>query len=906
MEVRYDGGSAYHVAPREGGGLLPERQLSPGVVAGTAPLLERQNELQTLSSHLAAVRQSGQGRLVFVGGEAGVGKTALIRYFRREHACSARVLAGACDALYTPRPLGPIQDMAPFVGGDFEALVNRGARPHVVGAELLRTLAGTTPSLLIIEDAHWADEATLDVLRFLGRRMEAAAALVIVTYRDELDRTHPLRILLGELLSADAAFRLQVAPLSAEAVASLARPNGADAEALFRLTAGNPFFVTEALAAGDVTTPPTLRDAVLARVARLPPAALHLIEAVAIVPQQTELWLLEQLAADALDQLDACLSSGILAAADGAVTFRHEIARRVIEDTLTPMRRTQLHRRALHALEAPPAGEPDVARLVHHAEATADAEAVLRHAPAAAERAALLGAHREAAAHFARALSVATGLDPAQRGEMFARHAYESFLADQFPACLSSGRQAVECYRAAGITIREGDALRQLARYLRCTDDAQVADEVGRHAVALLESSPPTRELARAYANAANVCMNAEDADGTAMFGQRAYALAQQLDDVDAVSHVLNTLGTLELLNDVPEGLAKLQTSLQLAQSAGIEEYIGRFYVNLGWAATRSRSYVDATRYLADGRQYCSDRGLVLWLHYVLAYGARCAVDQGRWLDAVELAEQVVRDPRTALPRVPALVAVGLVRARRGDPDAWRPLDEALALAQPTRELQHMAPVAAARAEVAWLEGKPTVVAEATNATLDVARLRHATWVVGELALWRRRAGLVANADGAAEPYAVEISGDWHAAAELWERRGCPYEAALARAQSNDESVLREALATLLALGARATAAVVTRRLRELGARDLPRGPRKATRSNIANLTSREIDVLRLMSQGLRNGEIATRLYLSPKTVDHHVSAIFAKLPARSRSEAIAYALAHELVPKNAWRASEE
>lgn len=867
---------------------------------GLHPLLERGEQLAALDAHLTAVLQTARGRVVFIGGEAGVGKTALARRFAGGCGNAVRVFSGACDSLFTPRPLGPFLDLAPLVGGEFQALAERGARPYELAAALLRALTAGQPAILLVEDVHWADEATLDVVRFLTRRVETVPALILVSYRDDLDRTHPLRILLGEIPAGETMVRMRLAPLTLEGVATLAEPNGVDAAELFRKTAGNPFFVTEALAAGDVAIPPTVRDAVLARVARLPAAAGALLEAVAIAPPRTELWLLERLAADKLDHLAASLDAGMLASTDGAVAFRHELARMAIEEAMTPIRRAALHRHALRALQTPPAGDPDLARLVHHADGAGDREALVRFGPAAAARAAALGAHREAAAHYARVLRVAGGLDPLTRGDLFERHAHECFLTDQFPTTIASGWEAVECFRAAGDQEREGAAMVELSHHLRCIGHTEEAHAVVSRAAERLEQAPPGRELAMAYANIACFRMNDDDAEGTDAAGRRAYTLALAVDDLETRIHVLNTLGTMELLNGAPEGVGKLRESLDLALAAGMEEHAGRAYINYVWSASRARNYAEFERFFKSGLEYCGERGLVLWRHYVVAYGARWALDQGRWSEATELAERIVRDPRTTLPRIPALVVIALIRARRGDPECWPPLDEALALAEPTLELQNRAPVAAARAEVAWLEGRPAGVAAATDAVLTEALRRKSPWLIGDLAIWRWRAGLETNQEGAAEPYALEMSGDWEAAARAWERRGCPYEAALARAGADDEHALRESLAALRELGAHATARVLARRLRDLGVRDLPRGPRASTRANDAHLTARELEVLELVVQGLRNGEIASRLSLAPKTVDHHISAIFAKLEVTARAEAMAQALARGLVATEA------
>jgi DNA-binding CsgD family transcriptional regulator len=852
-------------------------------------LLERAGELQVLDAALDAVGPRAPGRLVLVAGEAGVGKTALVRRFCDGRSPEARVLWGACESLFTPRPLGPLYDVAEGVGGGLEALVTGGGASHEVTGTLIGELRARSPTIFVLEDVHWADEATLDVVRLLARRLEAVPVLVVVTYRDdELGSTHPLRIVLGDLATQRPAGRIRLAPLSEVAVAELAEATDLDAAELYRATGGNPFFVTEVLAAGRKGIPATVRDAVLARYGRLGDGARGVLEAVAVIPREVELWLLDAIAPGAQTSLDELLASGTLASGPTSVRFRHELARLTVEQSLTPHRRLELHRRALAALADPPGGDLDLTRLAHHAEAVGDRDAVLRFAPAAAARAAEHGAHREAAGQYALALSFAGDEPPAARAELLERRSHECYLVDDWRGAVEALEGALACHRELGDDRREAVALTTLSDVLWCPGRTAEARASAHRAAALLERHAPGRDLASAWATLADLYMLADDVEPGRAWARRARSLAEGLGDLG-----LSLRATVRLsANDLDAGdkaaREPLEAARDAAERAGLHAQASGVWLSLAWTALVHREYATADADLTAGLEHARAHGLDLFELYFVAQRAHWQLDRGEWENALASAAGVLRHTQVSRqPRIVGLIVTGLIAARRGEAGARDLLDEAVAIAEPSGELLRIGPAAAARAELGWLQGDRAAVDRATAGALWRGARSDAGWTTGELMAWRHRAGLDAEPETSLpEPYAAELASDWERAAAFWDRQGCRYEAALSRAGAGDEGAQRRALADFQGLGAAGAAAIVTRSLRERGARRLPRGPRQTTRDNPGRLTAREIDVLRLVAEGLHNREIAGRLHVSQRTVDTHVSAILGKLDARTRGQA--------------------
>jgi DNA-binding CsgD family transcriptional regulator len=854
-------------------------------------LLERELYLDALNSAFAGVA-SGTGCISLVSGEAGIGKTSLIQQFAEERGDAARVLWGGCAALFAPQPLAPLYDVAHQVGGDLAAaLAAASNRTALFGATIDYLARGNTPTILVIEDAHWADEATLDLIKFLGRRIERLDVMLVVSYRDdEIGASHPLRSVIGDL-PATAVRRIRLPPLTEAAVAALAGSARERVPGLYEITGGNPFFVTEILAVADGAVPATVRDAVIARIARLSDTARAIATVVALVPDKSERWLLNAVVSADAHSLEECLRAGLVAR-EHAIAFRHELARRAVEDHVSLPVQQDIHARILAALIARGGTEVTAARIVHHASKAGDSAAVLRFAPAAAAEAAALGAHCEAAAQIAIALEHGATLADPDRSRLLDQLSYECYLTDRIRDAIAAREASLALWRSLDDRAREGDALRWLSRLHWFNANRAAADAYAAEAVTVLESLPPGRELAMAYSNLAQLHMLADEPEAAILWGRKAIALASSVADTEIESHALNNVGTAKLNLQDSTGTADLERSLKLAKQGGFDDHAARAYTNLATSPARNHEFAEAQARLNEGIAWCQDRDLDSYVRYMTAYRAEIFLTVGDWQRAADDAEIIVNDSWVApVTRIHALVALARVRARRGDPGVAAPLEEAYRLALATSEIQRIGPVVAARAEAAWLRGELAGAADEVARTYALALKRTNRWIQGELAVWLwRSGGEVVALDGIAEPYALQIAGDWRQSASAWETLGCPYEQAMALADSDDEDALRTGLAIFERLGAVPMAGITRRKLRAKGARGIPRGAQERTRNNPHGLTKRELQVLTLLCEGRRNADIARRLFVSDKTVDHHVSSVLSKLNVSSRSEAAALA----------------
>ena len=866
-------------------------------------LLERESALASLAA-FAADAERGDGRLVLISAEAGGGKSALLEQFSTDLQ-DARWLWAASDGLFTPRPLGPLYDLAEQLGGELLQLCAGQAPRDELFRALLRQLVERDPAerqlserdaltIVVFEDLHWADEATIDLVQFLARRLRESRILILATFRDEgMGPKDALRIAVGELATQSSTKRLALDPLSSSAVSSLAMGSRLDPSQLFLLTGGNPFFVTQVVSSGLDSVPPSARDAVLARVARLTPEARGVLEAAALVGRRVEPALLVRIAPAFAAVAEELIASDLLVDEDSALEFRHEIARLAVEQAVPSRRRRPLHTailRSLIELEI-----DDDARLAFHAEAAGDRPAVLIHATRAAELASTVASHREAAEQYERALRFADGAPVATRAALYESYAREVSLLDRWEDADTAALRALQLWREAGDRVREGGVLSRLSGIAWRLCHGEECAWYTAEAVRVLEPLGPSAELAGAYAGqAGDLMIFGRNREALALVG-RAREMASRFGAFDVLSGAMNTQACSQF--GIGEEWTPLLTeALEVAASHDHHAQAGRAYTNFAELSTVDRDFATAERYRTEGLAYCEDRDMDVYVACLVGNLVLCGEITGNWDEAMERGNALLARVASPINRINALCGTGLIAARRGAGIVWERLNEGAESGARVAEPEWIAKPAFARAEAAWLEGNLDLARSEIERVVPVID-NVDPWQRGAVAVWFRRLGVPYDSDGAvAEPQRLLLDGNTDESAALWLSLNCPVEAAMALYDGGSEPQLRQALAIFDGLGAAASASVVRARMRDIGIRSIPVGARSATRANPSGLTRRESEVLELITRGATNAQIAESLFISRKTVDHHVSAILAKLGAPTRTAAAAEAERRGLV----------
>lgn len=849
-------------------------------------LLEREAEMRTISEAWERAQEGGAGSFLLLAGESGIGKTWLTTSFVREQVADAQLLWGICDPLTTPRPLGPLHDVADRLPADVCSAIESAGHGFEVFREVYRALVETS-YVLVVDDLQWADEASLELLRFLLRRIDRTRSLVIATYRDdEIGPDHPLVPLRGDVARSPVATTLRLNPLTPGGVAAMLAETDLDAGEVHDVTGGNAFFVAEIASSSGGALPTTVRDAVVARTQHLTAEQRSVLMLLAVAPETISDRVLHELGVDLL-ALRAFAGCGLVERGARGLRFRHELGRRAIEATIPPGGQAGLHRRLLEAMEA--AGDGDAAVLTHHAVAAGDDGRARTYAVRAGELASRSSSHQSAADFYRTALEHSWGQPAATRARLLEQLGIELYLTDELDGAIAACSEAIGLRTVAGDKESAGADACLLSLYRWYNGDREGAEEQAATAVGLLRDGPGVGGLALAYGTEAYLAYQLGDLPSARRLLDLATTIGGDVTDPELQVRLGVVRGAIALAAGDESARDELLRHAQVGLRHGLEEPTSQAYSNLAFLDVEQRRFAAAEQLMATSLRFAREHEQRLCLTWQTGARSRMHLLRGDWAAAEEDADRVLECPSAPLGRTWPMLTRGLVAVRTSGVDEGHVLDDAYDLALRIKDPLRLLPAASAVLERSWVTGVP----EERVAEIGELAQRYAAdpvgveWALGDLLVWMSRLGLAVPAvEQLATPYRRLLDGDARTAAEEWHRLGARYDEALALLETLEPSRAFRAVGILDSLGADAVAARARRSLRRRGLTGVPPRRRRSTRANPGGLTARQLEVLSLIGEGASNADVAKRLFISEKTVDHHVSAILQKLGVRSRTEA--------------------
>jgi len=861
-------------------------------------LIERDSFLAIMQAKFENVSE-GKGHCIFVGGEAGIGKTSLVRAFCKEIKSDCKTYQGTCDALFSPRPLAPLYDILLQMGNDLSENSDDVTDRTAFFARFfhkLKTQKGI--SLIVFEDIHWADEATLDFIKFLARRITQLRCLFILTYRDnEIHSHHLLRNVLGQL-PLDSFTRLKLTPLSRQAVEKMAKEKGYKGEDVYSISGGNPFYVNEILASYSPGVPDNIKDSILSVYNRLDEKTKQLWQILSVLPTGLEIRYLEKMEPSFTAAIESCLESKILISEKEFIFFKHELYRRTIEASLSPLVRMALNKKIIDLLKESFEQRREIERIIHHAKNANEYEVIVKYAPLAARQAASVGAHIEASKLYLTAIENYQGKDSDTLIQFYEAYAFECYLTGQIKEGVIYAEKSLNLLMKKNEVEKICNCMKLLSWLWWFDCNRKKAETYATRPIEML-TGPSSRIKAMAFSHLGRLKMLSDEKDECLFWSEKATTMAKELEDEEILCYTLNSEGTMLAKSESSrqKGLELLQQSMDIALKNNHDEYAGHVYCNLGSNAVVMKDYRFAKKYLEEGIQFCDDRDISLGTKYLLAYKARIGLETGDWNEAYRIANNLIENEnQTLVVRLVALVVVATIKMRRGHSDVLPLLLEAKDNALKTLEPQRIIPVMAALLEYEWITGNNLIEKAILDDVMNIIEPRGIIYENSAFAFWLLKARtqkvqLREFFDG----YKVDNPATALNASYLWKQLGCPYEQALALFEGGEDDK-RKAIEIVHNLGADAVYEKMKLEMRRSGIKSIPRGIRKSTQSNSALLTGRELDVLQLLNEGLQNKEIAFRLFISAKTVDHHISSIFFKLDVNSRAKAVQQAVRLEII----------
>lgn len=854
-------------------------------------LIERDESIASLQKHFENV-EGGEGHCILLSGEAGIGKTALIKAFCKNQGGECSIYQGACDDLFTPRTLAPLYDVLWQVNKVRWPVPPSNEERSVLFASFFQELSTKNEKFLIVfEDIHWADEGTLDFIRFFARRIDQLPCLFILTYRDnEVYLNHSLRNVIGQL-PQDSFTKLTLIPLSKEAVVEMATKKGYSGEDVYNISGGNPFYVNEILASYSPGVPDNIKDSILSVFERQKEGTKNTWQIWSVMPEGLEVKYVEKIKRSW--DINHCFAIGVIIVQNDKVVFKHELYRRTIEESLTPIKWIELNKMILKLFLDAFEEKDEIERILHYAKNANEKELVVKYAPQAARKAVSIGAHKEASKLFLTAIEYYEGNEPNQLAEFYEAYARESFLSNQVKEAIAFTEKVLNIWNEKAAIEKIGYHLSFLSHLWQFDGNGKNAERFARQAVEVLKDQPTSSTKAMALSNMSRLKMLFDEPAECILWGEKAIEMAKTLDDKEVLSHALNNVGTAQMLTPSTEqkGIAMLQQSLEIASQHAYHEHAACAYGNLAISSIRIKNYTHADLVLEEGIPYCEEWNLNFWTAYMLSCKARLELEKGNWAAAWNIADNLLKNEnQPAIIEITALIVLAKIKMRKGE-DALRLLVQAKAMSFATLEPQRIIPTMVALLEHEWLTGKTIIEKDDIEKTSAVILNAVIETEKKEFIFWMKKSGRnYLPLKETTEAYDISSTPKVLKAAEFWENSGCPYEQALVLFEGKDTDK-RKAIVMFQDLGANAVHEKLKQEMKNMGIKNIPRGIRASTRSNAALLTSREMDILLLLKEELQNKEIAAKLFISAKTVDHHISSILFKLEVNSRSKAVTEAL---------------
>lgn len=857
-------------------------------------LVEREEFLDLLQRHFNDIAY-GEGHCIFVAGEAGIGKTALVKAFCKQKENDCDIFHGACDDLFTPRPLAPLYDILSQINRDIlsKSHVSKD-RSNLFSTFFEEFKNRERKFLIIFEDIHWADEATLDFIKFFARRISQLRCLFILTYRDdEIHSRHPLRNVLGQL-PPDSFTKIFVTPLSKSTVQKMAADKGYSGEDVYGISGGNPFYLNEILASYSPGVPENIKDSILSVYERQEEGTKHAWQICSVIPEGLEVNRFAKIRTSWDEAMDHCFAMNVIIVREAKVIFKHELYRRTIEESLSPFKRIALNKKILELLLTSFEEEGEIERIVHYAKNANDDKLVVKYAPLVASKAACVGSHMEAAKLFLTAIEYSEANDADLLLQLYDGYAYECYLTNQIKEAIIYTEKSLTLWQEKNNIEKVSDCLRQLSRLWWLDGNSKNAESFGGQAIELLATQPSSAAKAMAFSNMSQLKMLFDQPGECTMFGEKAIAMAQEVGALAPLSHALNNVGSvlMEVQSSKQKGIELLHESLSIALKNSFHEHAARAYSNLGSNGVKMKDYSFAKKILDEGISYCEARDLDSWRLNMLSLKACVNLETGDWTNAFTLADNLLKtEDKPRAFKISAMVVVAKINMRTGNADALPLLLQASTKAFETMELQRIIPSMIALLEYEWLTGKTFITTENLNQIINRVEQSVSGAEKSEFAFWLQKARKQElQLNELHEGYDVSSVKMAMRAGEIWKRLHCPYQEALSLSEGNEKDK-KSALSIFQQLGAKAVCEKIKMEMRASGIKNIPRGIRESTKSNPAQLTNRELDIIYLLQKAVQNKEIAETLFISPKTVDNHISSILFKLDVNSRSKAVAEAL---------------